>query len=84
MAPINTMQATRNLLNASMNAMASLLFLLGGLVYWKPTAVLLISATIGGYLASHFGHRLNPAHARIAISCLNAGIVMVGFWRQFG
>ena len=45
-APINTMQATRNLLNASMNAMASLLFLLGGLVYWKPTAVLLISATI--------------------------------------
>ena len=83
-APINTMQATRNLLNASMNAMASLLFLLGGLVYWKPMAVLLISSTIGGYLASHFGRRLNPAHARIAISCLNAGIVMVVFWRQFG
>ena len=84
MAPINTMQATRNLLNASMNAMASLLFLLGGLVYWKPTAVLLISATIGGYLASHFGRRLNPAHARIAISCLIAGIVMVVFCRHFG
>ena len=83
-ASINTMQATRNLLNASMNATASLLFILGGLIYWKPMAVLLISSTIGGYLASHFGRRLNPAHARIAISCLNAGIVMAVFWRQFG
>ncbi len=83
-APINTMQAARNLLNASMNATASLLFIVGGLIYWKPMAVLLISSTIGGYLASHFGRRLNPAHARIAISCINAGIVMAVFWRQFG
>ena len=83
-ASINTMQATRNLLNAAMNATASLLFILGGLIYWKQMAVLLIASTIGGYLASHFGRRLNPAHARIAISCLNAGIVMVVFWRQFG
>jgi len=83
-ASINTMQATRNLLNAAMNATASLLFILGGLIYWKQMVVLLISSTIGGYLASHFGRRLNPAHARIAISCINAGIVMVVFWRQFG
>ncbi len=83
-ASINTMQATRNLLNASMNATASLLFILGGLIYWKQMAVLLITSTIGGYLASVFGRRLNPAHARIAISCLNGGIVAVVFWRQFG
>ena len=83
-ATINTMQATRNLLNAAMNATASLLFILGGLIYWQQMTVLLISSTIGGYLASHFGRRLNPAHARIAISCINVGIVMVVFWRQFG
>ena len=83
-APINTMQATRNLLNAAMNATASLLFILGGLIYWKQMVVLLLSSTIGGYLVSHFGRRLNPAHARIAISCLNATIVMVVFWRQYG
>ena len=83
-APINTMQATRHLLNASMNATASLLFLLGGLVYWKPMAVLLISSTIGGYVASLFGRRLNPHRARMAISCLNAAIVVVVFWRRFG
>ena len=82
-APLNTMQATRNLLNASMNATASLLFLLAGLVYWEQMVVLLIASTTGGYLASLFGRRLNPAHARIAISCLNAGIVVVVFWHRF-
>jgi uncharacterized membrane protein YfcA len=83
-ASINTMQATRNLLNAAMNATASLLFILGGLVYGKQMAVLLITSTIGGYLASLFGRRLNPIHARIAISCINAGIVVVVFWRRYG
>ncbi len=83
-APINTMQAARHLLNASMNATASLLFLLGGLVYWKPMIVLLISSTIGGYAASVFGRTLNPVKARLAITCLNATIVIVVFWRQYG
>jgi hypothetical protein len=78
------MQATRNLLNASMNATASLLFLFSGLIYWKQMGVLLISSTIGGYLASIFGRSLDPARARIVISCLNVGIVMVVFWRKFG
>jgi uncharacterized protein len=83
-ASINTMQATRNLLNAAMNATASLLFLLSGLVYGKQMATLLIASTIGGYFASVFGRRLDPSHARIAISCLNAGIVMAVFWRRYG
>jgi uncharacterized membrane protein YfcA len=83
-APINTMQAARNLLNASMNATASILFLIGGLVYWKQMIVLLISSTIGGYVASVFGRTLDPGKARLAISCLNATIVVVVFWRQYG
>jgi uncharacterized membrane protein YfcA len=83
-APINSMQATRHVLNASMNATASLLFIFGGLIYWKQMAVLLITSTIGGYLGGYFGRRLHPAHARIAISCLNAAIVVVVFWRQYG
>ena len=83
-APINTMQATRHLLNASMNTIASGLFILGGLIYWKEMAVLMIASTVGGYVASDYGSRLNPARARIVISCLNAAIVAVIFWRRFG
>ena len=83
-ATINTMQATRHVLNASMNATASVLFVVGGLVEWRPMVVLLVTSTIGGYLTGHFGRRLDPARARIVINCLNAVIVVLIFRRHWG
>ncbi len=82
-ATINSMQASRHLLNASMNATASTIFIIGGLVYWKEMAVMLVSSTVGGYLAAHYGRRLDPAKARIVISCLNAVITALVFWRAY-
>ncbi|MBB4197768.1 hypothetical protein GGD83_001560 [Rhodoblastus sphagnicola] len=83
-ASINMMQASRNLLNAAMNATASLFFIFGGLIYWRQMAALLIGAAIGGYVAGHYGRRLEPAKARLAIIGLNSVIVALVFWRQYG
>jgi uncharacterized membrane protein YfcA len=83
-ATINNMQASRHLMNASMNATASIFFIVGGLIYWKDMATLLVFATIGGYLAGHYGRRLDPGRARIVISCVNAVITAAIFWRRFG
>ena len=83
-ATVNSMQSSRHLLNASMNATASVLFVAGGLIYWKEMAVLLVTSTIGGYLVGHYGRRLDPAKARIVISCLNAMITVLVFWRHYG
>lgn len=82
-ASINAMQATRHLMNAAMNATASILFILGGLVHWRAMAVLLVSATVGGYVTGRLGRRLDPDRARIVISCLNAVVVAVVFWRRY-
>jgi uncharacterized membrane protein YfcA len=83
-ATINSMQASRHLLNASMNATASIFFIVGGLIYWREMAILLVFSTIGGYLAGHYGRRLDPAKARVVISCLNAVITALVFWRRYG
>lgn len=82
-ASVTAMQASRNLLNAMMNATASVLFIVGGLVYWRQTLALLAGAIVGGYLAAHYARRLDPAKARIAISILNAGITAIVFWKTF-
>jgi hypothetical protein len=82
-ASINSMQASRHLLNASMNATASLFFIFGGMVYPKEMGVLLVSSTVGGYLVGHYGRRLDPAKARVMISCLNATITAIVFWRAY-
>jgi uncharacterized membrane protein YfcA len=83
-ASINMMQASRNLLNAAMNTTASAFFIFGGLIWWKQMATLMIGAAIGGYLAGHYGRRLDPALARKAVVGLNGAIVALVFWRQYG
>ncbi len=82
-ASIAAMQPARNLLNAAMNATATLLFAIGGLVYWRQTFILFVGAIIGGYFGAHYARRIDPALARIVISCLNAGMTAFIFWRTF-
>ena len=67
-----------------MNAAASVLFLIGGLIYWEEVTTLFVSSRVAGYLAGHYGRRLNPAKARVAISCVNTLIVAYVFWRRWG
>ena len=83
-ASIAAMQPARNLLNAAMNATATLLFVAGGLVFWRQTFILFVGAIIGGYLGAHYARRIDPALARIVISCLNAAMTAFIFWRTFG
>ncbi len=83
-AHIGSMQASRNLLNAAMNATASILFIAGALVFWRPALTMLVGAVIGGYGAARLARSLDPAKARIAISCLNAVMTALMFWRAYG
>jgi uncharacterized protein len=83
-ASLASMQPSRNLLNAAMNATASVLFIASGLIYWPQMLALLVGAAIGGYFAARLARRLDPARARIAISCLNAVMTGLMFWRTYG
>ena len=81
---IAAMQPARNLLNSAMNTTATLLFIAGGLVFWRQTFILFVGAIIGGYFGAHYGRRIDPVKARIVISCLNACMTALVFWRTFG
>ena len=83
-ASLKSQQASRHLLNAAMNATASAIFIAGGLVSWPQMAVLLVTSSLGGYVAGHYGSRLDPAWARAAIIALTTVIVALVFWRRFG
>ena len=82
-ASIAAMQPARNLLNSAMNATATILFVAGGLVFWRQTFILFGGAIIGGYFGAHYGRKIDPAKARIVISGLNACMTALVFWRTF-
>ncbi|MFV0280774.1 MAG: sulfite exporter TauE/SafE family protein, partial [Rhodoblastus sp.] len=79
-----SMQPARNLLNAAMTATASILFIFGGLIYWRQMLAMLVGAIVGGYFAARVARKLDPMKARIAISCLNTIITGLMFWKTFG
>ncbi len=83
-ASIAAMQPARNLLNGAMNATATVLFVAGGLVWWRQTLTLFAGAILGGYFGAFYARRIDPAKARLVISFLNAGMTAFIFWRTFG
>jgi uncharacterized membrane protein YfcA len=83
-ASIAAMQPARNLLNAAMNATATLLFVLGGLIYWRETFILFVGAILGGYFGAYYARKIDPSLARIVISGLNVAMTAYIFWRTFG
>ncbi|MCI4680011.1 sulfite exporter TauE/SafE family protein [Rhodoblastus acidophilus] len=83
-ASIAAMQPARNLLNAAMNATATLLFVIGGLIYWRETFILFVGAILGGYFGAYYARKIDPSLARIVISGLNAAMTAYIFWRTFG
>ena len=77
------MQPARNLLNSAMNATATLLFVIGGLVFWRQTFVLFGGALLGGYFGAHYARKIDANRARAVISVLNAGMTLFIFWKTF-
>jgi hypothetical protein len=82
-ADLGSMQASRNVLNAAMNATASLIFIFGGLVYWPQMFALMAGALVGGYGAAWFATRLDPAKARVGISIMTGLITLLFFWKTY-
>ncbi len=82
-ANLSAMQASRNLLNAAMNATAATLFIVGGLIYWPHMLAMLAAAIVGGYGAAHLATRLDPSKARMAVVTLIWIITVAFFWKAF-
>jgi len=82
-AHLSAMQPARNLLNAAMNATAALLFIAGGLIFWRQTMILMVFAIFGGYGAARLSRKIDPVKARLAISGINAVMTALVFWKTF-
>jgi uncharacterized membrane protein YfcA len=61
---IHTMNAVKNTLAASINAVAVIVFVFEGDVSWKLAAPMVIAAVIGGYGAAHLARYLNKTLVR--------------------
>jgi uncharacterized membrane protein YfcA len=68
---LQRLNACKNVLAGSVNAMAAIVFILTTAVDWKVVAAIAVGSTIGGQIGARYGRRLDPR-------ALRAFIVVVG------
>jgi uncharacterized membrane protein YfcA len=72
MTDLNSMNGLKNLLAATMNAVAAVCFIVAGKIVWAPALAMLASGIAGGYLGAHAAQRAKPVLVR-------AVIIIIGF-----
>jgi uncharacterized membrane protein YfcA len=83
-ADIRAMNSARTMLVSSSNAVAVMFFLVGGDVWRKETAAMLVGTMIGGYFGARAARRLNPRILRMVVIVCTAGVTLAFFVRAYG
>jgi uncharacterized membrane protein YfcA len=78
---IHEMNANKTLLAAAMNAVAAILFIMAGKVWWPQTLTMLVAAVAGGFIGAHGARRVPPKYIRAFIIVISVTITMVFFLR---
>lgn len=80
---INAMNAAKSVIVGSTNAVAVVVFVLIGTVFWTQAMVMLVAGIVGGYVGARVARKIEQRKLRIGISCLNCAITAVFFWRVY-
>ena len=68
---LHAMNGTKNLVSALLTAIAVAIYAAGGVVQWQPALLMMVAATLGGYLGARVARKIAP-------QWLRAGIVLTG------
>lgn len=67
MSDINAMNALKVTLGSVINGMATLTFVVAGVIYWRQGMVMTVGAVVGGYASAHYAQRLPQTWVRLVV-----------------
>ena len=75
---LNAMNGMKNLVSALLTAIAVVIYAVGGIVEWKQALIMMVAATLGGYLGARVARKI-PAHI-MRWGIVATGLVMAGLF----
>jgi uncharacterized protein len=84
MTDIHAMNALKAALGGIINGVAVVTFVLKGAVAWKPGAVLIVGAIVGGYFGAHYAQKLPQSWIRAFVIFVGSGMTIYFFWKARG
>ena len=79
---LNAMNGMKNLVSALLTAIAVVIYAVGGIVEWKQALIMMVAATLGGYLGARVARKI-PAHI-MRWGIVATGLVMAGLFFMKG
>jgi uncharacterized membrane protein YfcA len=79
---LNAMNAVKNLVSTLLTAIAVAVYAAGGIVRWREALVMMVAATLGGYVGARGARRLPPAVLRWSIVAIGLGMTVLFFLKQ--
>ena len=80
---IDRMNALKNLAAAITNGVATVLFIAGALIVWRPALIMSVAAIAGGWLGAHFAQRIGKRNARRVVIVVGLATAAVSFYKAF-
>lgn len=81
---IRSMNAAKTFLVGSMNCTAVVSFAVAGIVWWTDALLMMIAATLGGYVGARIARSVAPTRIRLFINAVNVTMTAIFFIRAFG
>ena len=75
---LNAMNGMKNLVSALLTAIAVVIYAVGGIVQWQQALIMMVAATLGGYLGARVARKI-PAHI-LRWGIVATGLVMAGLF----
>lgn len=79
---LNAMNAIKNLVSTLLTAIAVAIYAVGGIVRWQEALVMMVAATLGGYLGARGARRLPPQVLRWSIVAIGLVMTVLFFFKQ--
>ena len=83
MTDIHAMNALKVVLGGIINAVAVVMFAVAGAVAWKPGAIMIVGATLGGYFGAHYAQKLPQSWIRAFVIAVGTGMTIYFFWKAY-
>ncbi len=83
MTDIHAMNAMKVLLGMIINGTAVVAFIIAKAVVWKPGALVIAGAIVGGYFGAHYAQKLPQSWIRWFVIAVGTGMTVYFFWKAW-
>jgi len=80
---INEMNTLKTILGSLINLVATIWFIISGLIHWPKAMVMIVGSMAGYFVGAHYSQRIEPKRVRQIITAIGFILSAVTFYEEF-